>query len=95
MTFKKLAFRTHAIQRMFERNVSEVDVRYVLEMGAVIEDYPSDSPFPSQLILGWCSGRPLHVVAAYDMEEKKAMVITVYEPHPSKWDVDFKRRVVP
>jgi hypothetical protein len=47
---RDLIFRIHAVERMFERDISVEDVRRVLSEGAVIEDYPEDTPFPSRLI---------------------------------------------
>jgi len=85
-------FRIHAVQRMFERNISAEDVRKVLSVGAVIEEYPDDTPYPSRLIFGWCEGRPIHVVVAINEEERSVVVLTVYEPEQEKWDVDFARR---
>ncbi|AET65048.1 DUF4258 domain-containing protein [Methanothrix harundinacea] len=51
---RDLIFRIHAVERMFERDISVEDVRRVLLEGAVIEGYPEDTPFPSCLIFGWC-----------------------------------------
>lgn len=48
-----LVFRPHAIKRMFERRIGRDEVRNVLDQGEVIEAYPEDRPFPSQLVLGW------------------------------------------
>lgn len=87
-----LIFRTHAIQRMFQRRVSADDVRSVLAMGEVIEDYPFDTPYPSRLVLGWVGGRALHVVAADNMSDGETYVITVYEPDPALWSSDYRRR---
>lgn len=87
-----MVFRPHAIQRMFERRISQPQVRHVLETGEVIEDYPEDQPYPSRLVLGWHESRPIHVVAARNDEENETIVITVYEPGPDKWEPDFKRR---
>ncbi len=77
---------------MFQRQVSEKDVRLVLETGEVIEDYPDDTPYPSQLMLGWSGARPLHVVAADDNEGQRTIVITVYEPDLEHWEPGFRRR---
>ena len=88
----KIVFRTHAIQRMFQRRISMDDVRHVLAMGEVIEDYPGDTPYPSHLRLGWRGARPLHVVAAYNATDDETIVITVYEPDPTQWEADFRRR---
>ncbi len=88
----KLVFRVHAIRRMFERGISDADVRHVLETGETIEDYPADSPFPSRLVLGWCGARPVHVVIATNTESDEEVVITAYQPDPGQWDAGFRRR---
>jgi hypothetical protein len=87
-----LIFRVHAVQRMFERGVTASDVRAVLAAGETIEDYATDTPYPSRLVLGWAGGRPVHVVAAENASARETIVITVYEPDPIRWDSDFKRR---
>ena len=87
-----LIFRVHAIQRMFERGISEIEVRDVLENGEIIEAYPNDFPFPSRLVLGTSSGRPIHVVVSDDPQAKTTIVITVYEPDPARWDPTFRHR---
>lgn len=92
MRGKRITFRVHAIQRMFQRRISEEDVRHVLATGEVIEDYPDDTPYPSRLILGWRDDRSLHVVAADNVADQETIIITVYEPDPGQWDADFKRR---
>jgi len=88
----KLLFRVHAVQRMFERNVSAKRVRQVLELGETIEDYSSEMPEPSRLILGFQGQRPFHVVTSEDPQENKITVITVYLPDPNKWKKDFRSR---
>ena len=60
---RQLLFRVHAVQRMFERGLTANDVSAALAAGETIADYPTDSPYPSRLVLGWVGGRPLHVVA--------------------------------
>ena len=93
MTFDRLVFRVHAIQRMALRDdISEAEVHAVLTTGEAIEEYLDDTPFPSRLVLGWVGSRPLHVVAADNPEEEDTIVITVYEPEPDQWEVGFRRR---
>jgi hypothetical protein len=92
MPFARLVFRVHAIQRMYERRISEEDVRHLLTMGEVIKECPEDTPYPSRLVLGWCGNRPIHVVIADDTHAQETIVITVYEPDPSKWEADFRRK---
>lgn len=77
---------------MFERNISVEDVEAVLESGEVVEWYPADEPYPSRLMLAWRKGRPLHVVAAENVQDDEWIVITAYEPDPAQWDANFKRR---
>ena len=92
MPFEHLIFRIHAIQRMLERNISAEEVKTILRTGKAIENYPQDKPYPSYLMLGWLSHRPIHVVAADNTTEKETVVITVYEPNPAQWDPKFERR---
>jgi hypothetical protein len=88
----RLVFRVHAVRRMFERGISEDDVRHVLAAGEVIEEYPGDLPYPSRLVSGIQEGRPLHVVAVENTVEDKTIVITAYEPDPSLWEPGFRER---
>jgi len=46
----------------------------------------------SRLIHGWCEGRPIHVVSAYNVDENTTIIITVYEPDPDQWDMTSRRR---
>ena len=78
---------------MFERRISADEVRYVLETGEAIEEYPDDTPYPSRLIMGWYKGRPIHVVAANNSLDKEIIIITVYEPDPSEWDPECRERI--
>ena len=88
----KVTYRVHAVRRMFERGISETQVREVLEGGEEITAYPDDKPYPSRLLLGWRGERPLHVVAAYNARDDEEIVITVYEPEAALWEDGFKRR---
>ena len=88
----RIIFRVHAVQRMFERQINADDVKLVLETGEMIENYPDDTPYPSRLLLGWISKRPLHVVVAENRLDKESIIITVYEPDSELWEPDFKRR---
>jgi hypothetical protein len=88
----RLFFRRHALQRMAERKITVEDVKRVLKTGETIASYPEDRPYPSRLVLGWIGTRPLHVVVADNDEDNVQIVITVYEPDPTLWEDDFKRR---
>lgn len=47
-----IEWQRHALERMLARDVSREDVFEVLMSGEEIEDYPTDTPFPSALLLG-------------------------------------------
>lgn len=88
----KIMFRVHAVQRMFERSVTVKKVREALETGEVIEDYSSEMPEPSRLLLGFQGKRPFHVVTSENPAANESTVITVYLPDPNKWKKDFRSR---
>jgi hypothetical protein len=92
VVLRRVLFRVHAIQRMYQRGISEAEVRRVLATGEIIEGYPDDTPYPSRLTLGWCGARPLHVVVADNLDDEENIIITVYEPDPKEWEPGFKRR---
>jgi hypothetical protein len=88
----KVLFRVHAVQRMFERNISAKKASQTLQSGETIEDYSGEMPEPSRLILGFQGKRPFHVVTSENPETNEITVITVYIPDPDKWNKDFKSR---
>jgi len=54
----KVTYRVHAVRRMFERGISEAQVREVLEGGEEITAYPDDRPYPAACCsAGGASGR--------------------------------------
>ena len=90
----RLQFTDHAIRRMFERKIEPQDIRYVVDYGKVIETYPDDVPFPSRLLLGWPKGKPLHAVAADNLQDQITVIITVYEPDSEHWEApEYRRRI--
>ena len=88
----RIFFRVHAVQRMFERNISAKKVSQALQSGDTIEDYSTEMPEPGRLILGFQGKRPFHVVASENPQTNEITVITVYIPDPDKWNKDFKSR---
>ncbi len=92
MAPRRLVLRIHALRALAARRISVDDVRHVLDTGKRIEDYPTDQPYPSRLVLGWRGARPLHVVAAYYAAENETVIITVYEPDPLRWEAGFELR---
>lgn len=68
-------FRVHAVQRMFERHVSVMKVMEAIQSGEIIEDYSSEMPEPSHLILGFQRKRPFHVVTSENPETNEITII--------------------
>ncbi|MDD2864353.1 MAG: DUF4258 domain-containing protein [Methylococcales bacterium] len=89
----EIVYRLHASKRMFEREISDDDVEYLLKNGEIIERYDEDYPLPSLLLNGFSiNKRPLHLVVAVNREEKRLIIVTVYEPNTLKWLDNFSRR---
>lgn len=88
----EILYRVHAVQRMFEREISPNKVRRALESEDVIEDYSAEMPEPSRLIMGLQGKRPFHIVTSENPEENQITVVTVYLPDPNKWKKDSRSR---
>ncbi len=86
------SFSGHVFKRMAERGFSPETIKTVIENETIINDYPSDTPYPSRLILGFDGNRPIHVVSAFNPENDTEYVITVYEPDIQKWSNNFTER---
>lgn len=87
-----IEWNRHALERMMERGISRRDVMDVLLTGEVIEEYSSDYPYPSILMLGKPGGVPLHVVAAFDQGQEYIYIITAYYPDAVHFLDDCKTR---
>ena len=88
----RVRWQRHALQRMRERGIARADVFALFQGGAVIENYPDDTPYPSGLVLGYVGDRPLHVVAALNTDGPEVYIITVYEPGLDKFEPDWRTR---
>jgi hypothetical protein len=89
-------FTDHARKEMEEEPLGRIYVEEVLqaiETGEIIEQYLDDTPYSSCLILGHARlRRPLHLVCAPVFEENRLIIITTYQPDPSRWEPDLRRR---
>ena len=89
-------YTKHARQEMLgeERGaITDGEVFEAIQEGEIIESYPDDEPYPSILIFGKSrQGRIIHIVSAYSKEDDLAIVITAYEPDPSRWINGRRRR---
>lgn len=83
----------HYLTRLLERGINLQDLGDGMRDGApeVIEDYPDHHISPCCLIL--CqgpSGTWYHLLASYG---QVVHLITLYEPDPTEWSEDFRRRL--
>lgn len=89
-------FTDHARREMENEPFGVIRADEVLEalrMGGIIEEYPQDQPYPSCLVFGRTArGRPLHVVCAPVLSERRLVIITTYQPDPARWDAGFRQR---
>lgn len=73
--------------------ISDQEVYEAICNCTVIETYSADKPYPSALVLGQTNaGRPLHIVSAFDEANDFAILITVYQPDPTRWENDRWRK---
>jgi hypothetical protein len=88
---KALRWTNHIMVRLIQRGIAIDDVESAVLSGEIIEQYPSDYPYPSCLIIGIDTGKQyLHVVCGIGVEE--LWLITAYYPSEDEWSSDFKVR---
>ena len=66
MECRQVIFSRHAVERLFQREISPEAISDLLQSGEVIARYPDDKPYPSVLLLGFAQHRPVHAVVARD-----------------------------
>jgi len=88
---QSVRWTSHILERMFRRGIIVDDVVSALTTGEIIEQYPTDYPFPSCLVLGHTkAGEALHIVCGSN--EAELWLITAYIPSPADWTEDFRQR---
>ena len=82
--------KKYTVECYIEKEASSLEeVKDVIHTGEVIENYPSDKPYPSCLILGYVRKNvPLYVLCALG---EFVHIITVHWLDPTKW-LDPKTR---
>jgi hypothetical protein len=85
-------FSRHALKRVVERNISELEIKEVGRNAKIIEEYPDDKYTSSCLLLGFTNiERPIHIqVSLANAEFVK--IVTIYEPNEDEWINYSKRR---
>ena len=84
-------FSRHALIRLVERNISELEIRQAGLQSEIIEDYPNDKYSPSCLLLGFTRvGRALHIQVSL-ADTRLVKIITIYEPDAEEW-INYSER---
>ena len=90
---RQVRITDHADEEAVDDELSFDEIFYSVMQGEIIEDYPTDKPFPSCLVMGRnFFGQAIHSVWAYNPANQWAVLIAVYRPDPARW-IDFKMRV--
>jgi len=86
-----LRWTNHILGRIFHRGISIRDIKTVQANGEIIEQYPTDYPVPSCLILGHTeAGKALHIVCGSN--GTVLWLITAYFPDQNEWSDDYRQR---
>ena len=88
----KLEWKKHALQRIFEREITRDEVKQAILNGKIIEDYSDDYPYPSVLIAYVDKNKPMHVLVAYDESAEISYIITAYKPDTKYFEADLITR---
>lgn len=87
----KIKWAAHCLERLQARDISMEDAINCINNGEIIEDYPTDFPYPSCLIFGYTiNNHIIHVVVGTDKEY--AYMVTAYFPNTVKFLDDLKTR---
>ncbi|MCL2231583.1 MAG: DUF4258 domain-containing protein [Treponema sp.] len=76
----------HLLTRIRQRHIRLEEITLALLSGEIIEQYPTDYPFPSCLI----NGNDIHIVCSKG--EGCLYIITAYRPSPEKWEAEGRKR---
>lgn len=83
----------HADDEANQDRLSLDEIHDSLRSGEIIEDYPTDRPYPSCLVMGRSGNAdPIHSVWAYNRQTGFSVLITVYRPDPARWHDNYTRR---
>ena len=89
---KRIRITDHADEEAQTDRLTFDEIFLSVLQGEIIEDYPTDRPYPSCLIYGDnFQGEPIHSVWAYNEGTKWAVLITVYRPNPNRW-INWRER---
>jgi hypothetical protein len=89
---KQIRITDHADEEAQTDYLTFDEVFFSVLQGEIIEEYPTEKPYPSCLIYGDSfSGEPIHSVWAYNQKTEWAVLITVYRPDLERW-INWRER---
>jgi hypothetical protein len=91
MDCERTIFTKHALRRMQQRQIPPSAVLDVIERGEIIEERVDEGDKVFTL-LGFSSGRALHIVVCRTPPSRDCIVKTAYDPYPEQWRAGFRRR---
>jgi len=82
----------HVFDKLRSIDLGLAEFEALLDSGIVIEETVLAPPNVKELVLliEWI--RPLHLVVVVDDVREEERILTVYEPDPTRWSPDFRRR---
>lgn len=91
MECSQITLTKHMLLRMQQRQIPPSAVYDVVRNGDVIETREEEGE-RVHVLLGFPEGRALHVAVIRDPETGICKVKTAYDPDPSEWTANFRRR---
>jgi hypothetical protein len=86
----KVRLTTHARIEAMKDGLTEANLRYTLEQGEEIEDYPDRA---RALLLGWTGEQfPCHIVIEWERGDWQVVIVSAYIPDRRDWSRDWRRR---
>jgi hypothetical protein len=85
-TDNTIVITEHLLTRMRQRQIQFDDIKCAITEGEIIEQYPTDYPFPSCLI----NAENIHIVCG--IGEGLLYIITAYRPSPELWEDGGRKR---
>jgi hypothetical protein len=92
ITLDMFRITDHAYEEALSDHLTFEEIITSVLHGEIIEQYPTDKPYPSCLIFGEnLRNEPVHRVWAFNKVNSWAVAITVYRPDPKRW-IEWKTR---
>lgn len=85
-------YTEHVFDKLQFIDLALAEFEQILVGGEVIAEAPLGLLLMKEIVLLIEWTRPLHVVVAVDEGRRRETLVTVYEPYPSEWTDDFRRR---